>query len=80
MFQCFGHRLLQGAVGSNLRSKKLSFDLYLSSYFGIYDTLKPLVLRGELKDSFAASFAIAFFSTTAGEILAYPLDTVKRRM
>lgn len=50
------------------------------SYFGIYDTLKPLLLKGGLHNNVLASFGIAYIATTAGAVLAYPLDTIKRRM
>ncbi|OAA58835.1 ADP, ATP carrier protein [Cordyceps fumosorosea ARSEF 2679] len=46
--------------------------VYRGFYFGLYDSLKPVVLVGQLQDNFAASFF-------AG-VVPYPLDTIRRRM
>lgn len=54
--------------------------VYRGFYFGLYDTLKPVVLIGSLRDSFIASFLLAWGVTTASGIASYPLDTVRRRM
>ncbi|KNA22804.1 hypothetical protein SOVF_030730 [Spinacia oleracea] len=54
--------------------------LYRGLYFGIYDTLKPLVLIGPLEDNFFASFFLGWGVTTTSGICAYPFDTVRRRM
>ncbi|CAO2818446.1 unnamed protein product [Amaranthus hypochondriacus] len=54
--------------------------LYRGLYFGIYDTLKPLILVGPLQDNFFASFFLGWGVTTFSGICAYPFDTLRRRM
>eukprot|EP00743_Colponemidia_sp_Colp-15_P000067 GILK01000080.1.p2 GENE.GILK01000080.1~~GILK01000080.1.p2 ORF type:complete len:315 (-),score=57.28 GILK01000080.1:243-1187(-) len=54
--------------------------IYRGLYFGMYDSLKPVVLRGELGDSFLASFALGWAVTTGAGLASYPIDTVRRRM
>ncbi|KAH3682168.1 hypothetical protein WICPIJ_006865 [Wickerhamomyces pijperi] len=54
--------------------------LYRAFYFGAFDTLKPLVLAGDLKDSFLASFVLSWIITTATSTVTYPLDTIRTRM
>jgi len=53
---------------------------YRGCYFGFYDTLKPLVLVGDLKGSFIASFLLGWIVTIVSGIVSYPLDTIRRRM
>jgi solute carrier family 25 (adenine nucleotide translocator) protein 4/5/6/31 len=54
--------------------------VYRGIYFGFYDSLKPYVLVGILKDNFLASFMLGWGVTTVAGLAAYPLDTVRRRM
>jgi len=54
--------------------------VYRGLYFGLYDSLKPVVLVGPLEGSFAASFLLGWTVTTGASTASYPLDTVRRRM
>lgn len=54
--------------------------VYRGLYFGLFDSLKPVVLTGDLKDSFAASFLLGWSVTTGAGLASYPIDTVRRRM
>ncbi|KAG1363851.1 ADP,ATP carrier protein 1, mitochondrial-like [Cocos nucifera] len=54
--------------------------VYRGLYFGMYDSLKPVVLTGKLQDSFFASFALGWLITIGAGLVSYPLDTVRRRM
>lgn len=54
--------------------------LYRGLYFGLYDTLKPMLLIGKLQDSFIASFLLGWVITTGASTASYPIDTVRRRM
>lgn len=54
--------------------------VYRGLYFGLYDSLKPVVLTGNLEGSFLASFLLGWAVTTGASTASYPLDTVRRRM
>jgi len=54
--------------------------VYRGLYFGMYDSLKPVVLIGPLENNFLASFLLGWCVTTGSGIASYPLDTVRRRM
>ncbi|GLT62327.1 hypothetical protein SLA2020_349750 [Shorea laevis] len=54
--------------------------VYRGLYFGMYDSLKPVILVGKLQDSFFASFALGWVITNGAGLAAYPIDTVRRRM
>ncbi|PWI68646.1 hypothetical protein PCL_01735 [Purpureocillium lilacinum] len=54
--------------------------VYRGLYFGSYDSLKPLVLVGPLQGNFLASFILGWCVTTGASTLAYPFDTIRRRM
>lgn len=54
--------------------------VYRGLYFGLYDSLKPVVLVGPLQGSFLASFLLGWTVTIGASTVSYPLDTVRRRM
>ncbi|KAL4384741.1 hypothetical protein GQ457_15G026860 [Hibiscus cannabinus] len=54
--------------------------VYRGLYFGMYDSLKPVLLTGDLQDSFFASFALGWLITNGAGLASYPIDTVRRRM
>jgi solute carrier family 25 (adenine nucleotide translocator) protein 4/5/6/31 len=54
--------------------------VYRGLYFGMYDSLKPVVLTGSLKGSFLGSFFLGWGVTIGAGLASYPLDTVRRRM
>ncbi|KAH1049757.1 hypothetical protein GYH30_020327 [Glycine max] len=54
--------------------------LYRGMYFGIYDTMKPIVLVGPFEGKFLASFFLGWSITTFSAVCAYPFDTLRRRM
>lgn len=54
--------------------------VYRGLYFGMYDSLKPVVLTGGLQDSFLASFVLGWGITIGAGLASYPIDTVRRRM
>ncbi|KAH6823655.1 ADP/ATP carrier 2 [Perilla frutescens var. hirtella] len=54
--------------------------VYRGLYFGMYDSLKPVVLTGNLQDNFLASFGLGWAVTNGASLAAYPIDTVRRRM
>ncbi|KAI3676935.1 hypothetical protein L1987_86551 [Smallanthus sonchifolius] len=54
--------------------------VYRGLYFGMYDSLKPILLIGSLQDSFFASFGLGWLITNGAGLASYPIDTVRRRM
>jgi len=54
--------------------------VYRGCYFGVYDSLKPVLLQGAMKDNFAASFLLGWSVTIGAGLASYPLDTIRRRM
>ncbi|KAF5185224.1 ADP,ATP carrier protein [Thalictrum thalictroides] len=54
--------------------------VYRGLYFGMYDSLKPVVLVGNMQDSFFASFLLGWGVTIGAGLVSYPIDTVRRRM
>lgn len=58
----------------------VGITLYRGMYFGIYDSLKPIVLVGPFQDNFFASFLLGWGVTTVSGVCAYPFDTLRRRL
>jgi len=58
----------------------LGIVVYRGLYFGMYDSLKPVVLVGPLQGNFLASFLLGWTVTTGAGVASYPLDTIRRRM
>jgi len=54
--------------------------VYRGLYFGMYDSLKPVVLTGNMKDSLLASFLLGWAITIGAGLASYPIDTIRRRM
>jgi len=54
--------------------------VYRGLYFGMYDSLKPVVLTGSLEDNLLASFLLGWAVTIGAGLTSYPIDTVRRRM
>ncbi|KAK3040482.1 hypothetical protein RJ639_028767 [Escallonia herrerae] len=54
--------------------------VYRRLYFGMYDSLKPMLLVGKLQDNFLASFLLGWGITIGAGLASYPIDTVRRRM
>ena len=47
-------------------------------YFGLYDTLKPLLLGDDA--GVGISFLLGWAVTVTAGLMSYPIDTVRRRM
>ena len=56
----------------------LSIFIYRGLYFGLYDTLKPLMLGPD--PAFLPSFLLGWMVSFTASLLCYPLDTIKSRM
>ncbi|KAI9803726.1 MAG: hypothetical protein M1833_000638 [Piccolia ochrophora] len=53
----------------------LGIVVYRGLYFGMYDSIKPVVLVGPLEGNFLASFLLGWTVTTGAGVASYPLDT-----
>jgi len=52
--------------------------IYRGLYFGLYDTLKPMLLGPN--SGFLASFLLGWAVTVVSGLASYPIDTIRRRM
>lgn len=52
--------------------------VYRGFYFGLYDTLKPILLGEDA--GLAASFVLGYAVTVSSGLTSYPIDTIRRRM
>merc|ERR1712054_250061 len=52
--------------------------VYRGMYFGIYDTLKPLLIGDG--GSVFLSFCLGYVVTVVSGLMSYPIDTIRRRM
>ncbi|KAG5579170.1 hypothetical protein H5410_049797 [Solanum commersonii] len=61
-------------------SNLLVFLVFTGASSSLYDSLKPVVLVGNLQDSFFVSFLLGWGITIGAGLASYPIDTVRRRM
>merc|ERR1712138_288839 len=52
--------------------------IYRGMYFGLYDTLKPMLLGADA--GVTLSFLLGWGVTVTAGLMSYPIDTVRRRM
>jgi solute carrier family 25 (adenine nucleotide translocator) protein 4/5/6/31 len=52
---------------------------YRGAYFGIYDTMQPLMNKGK-SNNFLKNFLLGYSITVFAGLAMYPLDSVRRRM
>merc|ERR1711942_211290 len=52
--------------------------IYRGMYFGLYDTIKPIVLGDNA--SVFLSFILGWIVTVTAGLMSYPIDTIRRRM
>jgi len=52
--------------------------VYRGFYFGLYDTLKPILLKDNA--GLLLSFALGWVVTVTAGLISYPIDTIRRRM
>merc|ERR1712109_16925 len=53
--------------------------IYRGMYFGMFDTLKPMLIGGK-DSSVVASFLLGWAVTVTAGLMSYPIDTIRRRM
>jgi len=54
--------------------------VYRGLYFGLYDSLKPVLLKGDLQHNIIANFGLGYAITVGAGLASYPIDTIRRRM
>lgn len=54
--------------------------IYRGLYFGLYDSCKPIVFKDQKNPSALGTFTLSLGTTSIAGILAYPIDTLRRRM
>ena len=52
--------------------------VYRGFYFGLYDTLKPILLKEDA--GLFVSFILGWVVTVSAGLMSYPIDTIRRRM
>jgi solute carrier family 25 (adenine nucleotide translocator) protein 4/5/6/31 len=52
--------------------------IYRGLYFGLYDTLKPILLGPN--SGLLVNFALGYCVTVSAGLMSYPIDTIRRRM
>merc|ERR1712031_53204 len=52
--------------------------IYRGMYFGLFDTLKPLLLGDQA--NVTMSFLLGWAVTITAGLMSYPIDTIRRRM
>lgn len=52
--------------------------VYRGFYFGLYDTLKPILLKEDA--GLFISFLLGWAVTVSAGLMSYPIDTIRRRM
>ena len=78
---CFAQTLKSDGVTGLYRGFMTScvgIFIYRGLYFGLYDTAKPILMGAD--NSFIKSFILGYIVTAVAETMAYPSDTVRRRM
>ncbi|KAL7749750.1 ADP/ATP carrier protein [Sorochytrium milnesiophthora] len=76
IYKADGVRGLYGGFGVSL----IGIIVYRAAIFGLYDTAKPLLLKDPKNAPFWQSWGIAQIVTTVAGLVAYPFDTVRRRI
>ena len=54
--------------------------IYRGLYFGLYDSCKPIFFKDQKNPSAVGTFFLSLGTTTVAGVLAYPIDTLRRRM
>merc|ERR1711925_60981 len=74
-----GERKFNGLVDVYVKTIKTDgIFIYRGMYFGLYDTLKPMLLGADA--GVGASFILGWAVTITSGLMSYPIDTIRRRM
>lgn len=78
----FKKTLTSDGVASSYRGflpSIIGIVVYRGLWFGMYDSIKPLVLTGALEDNLLASFLFSWTVVTTVTFATYPLSTIRCR-
>jgi len=81
LFDVYKKTLASDGIGGLYRGFVIScvgIFIYRGLYFGLYDTLKPMILGDN--PSAGLSFFLGWAITIVSGLASYPIDTVRRRM
>jgi len=68
----------KGGVYNGFTISGVGIIAYRGAYFGLYDTFNPMIKKAG--GGFWTSFFLAYAVTTVAGLVAYPIDTIRRRM
>merc|ERR1711902_431295 len=76
-----GERQFNGLIDAYVKTLKSDGIqvIYSGMYFGMFDTLKPMLIGGK-DSSVVASFLLGWAVTVTAGLMSYPIDTIRRRM
>jgi len=83
IFDCMGKIIKSDGITGLYQGFTISvigIIVYRATFFGIYDTSKALFYDNPKDAPFYFAFAIGFAVETFAGVIAYPIDTVRRRM
>jgi len=81
LFDVYKKTIATDGIGGLYRGFVIScvgIFIYRGLYFGVYDTIKPILLGPEASAFF--SFLVGWAVTVGAGLASYPIDTVRRRM
>merc|ERR1712117_375105 len=74
-----GERQFNGLIDVYTKTlKSVGIFIYRGMYFGLFDTLKPMLLGDT--PNVTLSFLLGWGVTITAGLMSYPIDTIRRRM
>jgi len=83
LWDCLSKTFNRGGVSALYQGFGVSVQgiiVYRGAYFGFYDTGKGVIFEDEKNANFVAKWGVAQAATAAANMIAYPFDTVRRRL
>ena len=83
MFDCMRKIMKADGVSGLYQGFSISvigIIVYRAAFFGLYDTIKAMTFDDPAQATMLFSFCIGFAVETVAGVVAYPIDTIRRRM
>lgn len=83
LIDCYRKTFKSDGIGGLYRGFVIScvgIFIYRGLYFGLYDTLRPILIGDQVAGNVTASFFLGWAITVVSGLMSYPIDTVRRRM